>query len=306
MTHVIGYTRKGKPVFSISGGSDDGGITVGDPQAPAPQQNSGEQPPATPAPTHQVDPNAFNRGAVEQRPDAADQAAEAARGSTNPQTGRTFTEAEVERIRQEEKDKLYGRVNDLTEELKREREERESEKRRLAEEEARSEEERRRQSEEGTDVRELLRQKEQEWNNKFQQLEQAREQDQALLEKERQFNALQEYQRNLITQHENDIMPELRDTVGGNSEEEVQASVQRAIDKTNTILGNIQAAQQAQQQATPTARVTQPGAGGPMEQTEGATRTYTPDDIRGMSMSDYAQKRKDFLAAASRRGPYGG
>ena len=301
MQHVIGYTRRGRPIFAIAGGAGEenpGGVTVTE-NPPA------EQPPAQPAPTHQVDPNAFNRGAQEQVSTSDTPKADAAEGTVNPQTGRMFTEAEVERIRQEEKDKLYGRVNDLTEELRSIREEREAEQRAREEEEARAEEERRRAGESDLDVRELLQKKEQEWNEKFRSIEEQREQDRALLEKERMFNALQEYQRNLLDQHADDIMPELRDTVGGNSEEEIQASVQRAMEKTNAILGNIQAAQQAQQQATPTARVTQPGGSGPMEANEGATRTYSPEDIRGMSMSEYAQRRKDFLSAASRQGPYG-
>ncbi|MEX0651462.1 MAG: hypothetical protein WD186_05485, partial [Actinomycetota bacterium] len=212
-------------------------IPANAPAAPPAAPASGEQPPATPAPTSQVDPAAFQRG----NQDAADAAADAARGTTNPQTGRTFTEAEVERIRQEEKDKVYGRVSDLTEELKREREEREAEKRARAEEEARAEEARRREGEKDLDVRELLTRKEQEWTDRFNQIEAQRETDRALLDKEREFNALQEYKRNILAQHEDDIMPELRDLVDGNNEAEIQAAAQRAIEKTNGIMQNIQA-----------------------------------------------------------------
>ena len=303
-------------VWPIAGGSSNEGppgegqdgntITVPEGQQPPPQAPSGETPPAHPSPTYQVDPQAFNRG-TQDAPGAPSETprADAAEGTTNPQTGRVFTEAEVEAIRKEEKDKLYGRIDEVTNELKTMREEREAEQRAKAEEEARREEEARTAEEGDLDVKELLQRKEQEWNNRFQQLEEQRENDRALLEKERQFNALQEYQRNILEQHADDIMPELRDTVGGNSEEEIQASAQRAIEKTNTIMQNIQAAQQAQHQAVPTARVTQPGGSGPLENSEQGTRTYSKTDLQNMSMAEYAAQRDALLNAASRQGPYG-
>lgn len=299
-----GSGNEGPPVGSQTGNT----ITVPEGQQP-PQQGdpAGGTPPQAPAPTHQVDPNAFNRGAQDAAAAeaAANATADAAQGTVNPQTGRVFTEAEVEAIRKEEKDKLYGRIEEVQNELKTMREAQEAEQRAKAEEEARREEEARNAEESDLDVKELLQRKEQEWNNRFREIEQQREQDRALLDKERQFNALQEYQRNMLEQHADDIMPELRDTVGGNSEEEVQASVQRAIEKTNTIMQNIQSAQQAQHQAVPTARVTQPGGSGPLENSEQGTRTYSKEDIQNMSMAEYAAKRNEFMNAAARTGPYG-
>lgn len=296
-------------IWPIAGGSGEAAptppandtitIPAGTPDTPATAQppTGGEQPPATPAPTHQVDPSAFGRGAAE----APGAQPAPSTSTTNPATGRLFTEAEVEKIRQEEKDKLYGRVDSLAEELRREREAREAEAKAREEEEARRAAEAQQAGENDLDVRELLRQKEAEWTQRFNEIEAQREADRALLEKERQFNALQEYTRDLLAQHEDDIMPELRDLVTGNTEEEVQASVNRAIEKTKGILGNIQAVQQQHLQQTPTARVTQPGAGGPMEQVEGGQRQLSAQDIRDMSMADFARDRKALMEAAARQ-----
>ena len=290
------YFHRQHGVWPIAGGSD---IGVNIPAVP-PQENPPEEiPPATPAPTHAVDPGAFNRGATEQHPAPTPQ-------PTNPPEGqgRVFTSEEVERIRKEEKDKLYGRVDTLTEEIKRLREEAEARKAAEAAEEDRIAQQQTLETENQTDVRELLRKKESEWTMRFNEIEAEREKDRALLEKEREFSALRDYQSGLLEQHADDIIPELRDTIGGSTREEVEASVQRAVEKTQAILANIQAAQQEQLRAVPTSTVTQPGAGGPMETAGQNTQTLSADDIRNMDMSAYAQMRPQLRQAASRVGPY--
>lgn len=310
---VIGHTRKGRPVFAIAGGSandvppttppegDPAGDTItveaGD-RPPAPT----EEPPATPASNRAVDPNAFNRGFDEQQR-AGEQPTP---GQThNPATGRVFTEEEVEKIRQQEKDKLYGELNSTREELRKFREEREAEQRAREEEEARLAEEREKAGESDMDVRELIQKKEQEWNERFREVQEKQQQSEALLEQERRFNALNEYKRQMIETHADDIMPHLRDYVTGNSEEEIQASIQKQIETTNAILQDVQAAQQQQRQQVPTTRVTAPGDAGPLEQQTSSTRTFSAAEIAAMSPAEYAKYRDQLVGAAGRAGPYG-
>ena len=323
MSHVkkiIGRTRKGRPVYAIAGGSGEpppaqGGDTVTIPNSNEGQQqqqtqqtgeHAGETPPATPASTYSVDPGAFNRGAQE-APGQAPAPQQTQQPSSN---GRTFTEDDIARARQEEKEKLYGRIDEMSTELKALREAREAEQKEREAEEERKRNEAKKAEEEGLDTRELLErrlsEKEQEWSERFNAVQTQAEQAQALLEKERQFNMLQERKAELLSEHEDDIMPHLRDLVGGDSEEEILASIDRAKQKTEAIMNDVTAATQQQRQAVPTTRATLPGGpGGPVDSTEQSQRTLTAQDIRGMSMADYAQVRDQLRQAAAQQGPYG-
>lgn len=307
--HIVGYTHSGMPVFSISGGSSNepppgSSVTVTEGGDPAPQagEQRGEEPPAQPAPTSQVDPDAFNRGFREQQ--AAGQ--QPTPGVTqNPATGKTFTAEEVEKIRQQEKDKLYGQIEELKGELKSYREEREAEQRAREEEEKRLAEEAKAKSEEEMEVRELIRKKEEEWTQQMRQIQEEAERDRALLDQERRYNALQEYKVKQLETHGEEIMPHLRGYVTGNTEEEIDASIQQQIQTTNAILADVQAAQQQQQAAVPTTRVTAPGDGGPMEQVAGTTRTFSAEEIAAMSPAEFAKHRDSLIRAAGQQGPYG-
>lgn len=259
-------------------------------------ETRGEQPPQTPAPTRAVDPESFNQGAQEVPGTQASPQA--------PTEQRVFTADEVENFRRQERDKLYGKIDSMETELRTMRESRESEQRERSEAEKRIIEESTKAAEGDLDVRELLVRKEEEWTERFNRIEQEREADRALLEKEREFAALQEFKRSQLDTHADDIMPQLRDLVEGNSESEILSAIETAKSKTADILANVAAAQQSQRQQVPTARVTQPSSGGPMEATEQMTRTYSSDDIAAMSMKEYSAKRNEFLRAAGNRGPY--
>lgn len=319
MRQILGYARSGKPIFAIMGGSGDG--PAPDPQQ-QPQPNQGdtitvqegdqprpstEQPPATPAPTSAVDPGAFSRGTAEHQPQQHQTPPgqqPVAGQTTNPETGRTFTVEEVEAFRRQERDKLYPEIQSLKDELRAEREAREEEQRKRAEEEARAAEAAREAEEGELDVRELIRRKEKEWEERFTEVQAEAEKSQAMLEQERQFNALQEYKRQKLEAHEDDIMPHLRGYVSGSSEEEIDASIQQQIETTAAILADVQQAQQAQRQQVPTTRVTAPGDGGPIEQTQTGQRTFSAEDIRNMTPAEYAKYRDQLLGAAARQGPY--
>jgi hypothetical protein len=209
-----------------------------------------------------------------------------------------FTAEDIERVRSEEKAKLYGRIEEMGQTMQQLREEQE---RRAAEEEAerqRIEEEARRKEEEALDVRELLERREQEFNERFERIEQERAAERALFERERELAALDDYRRAIVEASSDEIMPELRDLIGGNSKEEIDASVEAMRARTAAIMQNI--SDVAQQQRQSMRGVTPVGAPpvGPMEQAS-SYENLTAEQISNMSMDEYRQHRDRLLRAAS-------
>lgn len=212
-----------------------------------------------------------------------------------PDPDKIFTREDIEKARREEKDKLYSRIEAMDSEVKRLREEREERERLAAEQAAEEEARRKAEAEEEMSVRELLQAKEQEWQNQFAQVQAEREEERRLFEMERQFQALEQYRLQALQANEDDIMPELRDMVGGNTQEEIDQAVALAKDKTARILANMTAAQQQVRQTQRGASVTAPAAG-PMEN-QTNYQTLTADDIRNMDMDTYRQNREKLLGA---------
>lgn len=218
--------------------------------------------------------------------------------SENPPESRYYTDEDVERIRREEKDKLYGRIQTMDEQLKTlvsEREAREAELR--AQQEAESEA-RRREEEEKMEVRDLLERRTSEMQQRIDALQSEREVERAAFEKERQFQELISYRQGRIEQESEYIIPELRDLVVGNSPEEVDASIEQMKQRTAAILGQMQASVSTQRQQMRGAAPTAPPVG-PLEQMQ-SYESITPDDIRSMDMETYKRFRGSLLDGASR------
>lgn len=212
-------------------------------------------------------------------------------------TGKFFTEEDLIKARQQEKDKLYTRIESMDTQLKALQQEREAiEAARKAEAE-RAAEEAKKKEEAELSVRALLEKKEQEWNNRFQSLEAQREQDRAVYEMERRLSETENYRIARINQESEYIMPELRDLIRGNTPEEIDISIEEMKQRTNAILGNINA---VTSQQTPVYRSAAPTAPpvGPMEQLS-VNQTLTPDDIRSMDIETYKRYRDSLLASAS-------
>lgn len=254
---------------------------------------------------------------------APDPAAPPATPPAPPSGDEVFTkadlEAAIEKARTQEKDKVYGRLNTLQEQLaevnKREQE------RQAAEEAARAkaEEESRRKEEENLSAKELLARKEQEWQERLNsttqtfeqrmaQLQTEREQERALLEKDRELAALQAYTQKRLGEETENIAPQLVDFIRGNSAEEIEQSIAVAKAKSQEI---IQAVQQAQVAARSQQRgVSSTGYApvGPME-VEGGSRQYSAEDIRNMNVEEYAKFRQSVPglgnATSNNRGLFG-
>jgi hypothetical protein len=222
-------------------------------------------------------------------------------GNQQPQPqGRFFTEEEVNEIRRQEKDKLYGRIETMgsqLEELQAARTAEQAERERLAQEAA---ELQRTKEESELEVRDLLARKETEWQTQLAKLEQRYDADRAVFDRERQFNELQEYRRQRVEQESEWILPELRDLVNGDNPAAIDASIESMKARTEQIFANTLAANPAPQPrgAAPTSPPV-----GPMEQLP-SYESLTPEDIRGMDMETYKRYRSQLLQATSpnRRG----
>jgi DNA repair exonuclease SbcCD ATPase subunit len=268
---VIGYLKTGKPVYAIAGGADDeqptGGLKV-DLSTPD------EVPPPT---SQQVrEQNKQHRQGEEY-----------------------FTADDIEKVRKQEKDKLYNRLQDMEGELETLRKEREAALREQEEAEARSAAERTAQEREELDAKELVAKVEQTWQERFDALQSEREQERALLEKERQFSQLNEYRMQRLSdpEVEGSIMPELRDLIVGDSPEEIESAIANMQQRTARILEQARTFAQTQRQQMPGVRATDPSIG-PVEENDSAHQTVTAEQIKSMSMTDYVKYRGKLLTAA--------
>lgn len=233
--------------------------------------------------------------------------------------GRIFTEEEVEKIRRQEKDKLYkkieeesSRVKTLEEQLNSLTQEREQ-ARLEAEERAKREQELLRQREtEELSAKDLLLKREEEFNQRLQQVEEEfssklseierqRQAQEALLEKEREIQALESYRQRRIAEEQETIIPELRDLIAGNTPEEIDESIAVLRDRSNAIIESIQQATQQQQGRLRGVLPTAPPTGPVENQTE--YQTLSAEDIRNMPMDQYVKMRERLMQAA--RNPRG-
>lgn len=255
-----------------------------------------------------IDPPAAPQGGlvagseVSQSQQVADQSAnniQLVENLPNLQPGTTYyTEEDVEKIRSEEKNKLYGRISDMDKQLSelhesqvaRDTAEQETKDALLAE--------ARRVEEEGMEIRDLMARKEQEFNERLDEIQANAERERALFEQERRLSEVDEYKRNITEQNAEYIIPELRDLITGSSLEEIDRSIDEMKARTSAIMQNINDV--ASQQRQSMRGVTPLGAPpvGPMEQSS-SYENLSADDISNMSMEQYRQHRDRLLRAAS-------
>ena len=210
---------------------------------------------------------------------------------------RFYTEDDLSRIRSQEKDKLYPQVERLKEEvtlLKRERDERIASEERLR---AEAEAEARAKAETDMDVRTLLETKEREWRDQLEAERSEREKAFALLEHERQFQEVMSYRAQRTAEEQDAIIPELLDLISGSTPEEIESSIAGLKERSSRILDSAQSAMQTARRDMAGSRVTAPAAG-PLD-TNSDNQSFTPEQIAGMSFTDYAKHRSRLLGQAS-------
>lgn len=212
-----------------------------------------------------------------------------------------FTAEQLEAARKQEKEKLYGRLSSAEERYKAleaemnairaERDQRAAEE---AAQRAEAEAEAKRRAEEEMSARELIEQRESEWNNRFAQLEAERQQERLLLEKERQYSELRAYIGQRAREEADNIAPELIDLIDGSTPDQVEERIAVLRAKSEQIANSVMQAQAAQR--TQMRGVTTAGYAttGPLEN-EAAHRQLTPEEIEKMPMHEYVKIRSQLL-----------
>lgn len=215
-------------------------------------------------------------------------------------TGKSYTEEDLRKVREQEKSKLYPQIDSLKEEvslLKKEREERQAEADRLRQEQ---EAEARKKAEAEMDVRQLLESKEKEWAERIEQERIEREKAFLLLERERQFAELNEYRNQRIQEERDNVLPELLDLISGNTREEIESSISGLKERSSRILDSAQQAMQSARREMTGSRVTAPPSG-PLD-TNSDQQQFTAEQIAAMSVTEYAKHRQRLLGSATERG----
>ena len=213
-----------------------------------------------------------------------------------------YTEEDLAKVRAQEKSKLYPEIDNLKEEvaaLKKEKEEKAARKAaKEAAEAADKDAKQKAKLEEDLDAKELIKLKEAEWQEQLERERSERERAFALLEQERNFAELSSYKQNRLEQERENIIPELLDLVGGNSPEEVDASLEGLKERSARILESAQSAMQNARKEMTGTRATLPPAG-PLEMNT-ESRQFTAQDIASMSVNEYAKYRDKLLGDGAR------
>jgi hypothetical protein len=219
---------------------------------------------------------------------------------TVAQAGPSFTADDISKARAQEKAKLYPQVEKLQEELailKKEREERAAlEADRLAkrkEREAQREAEKKAQEEDEMSFKKLLKTKEEEFQAQLEQERLEREKAFALLEREREFQELNQYRQQRLEAERENIIPELIDLISGNNKDEIEQSIAGLKERSTRIFESVATASQQTRKEMQGARITAP-ASGPLDN-DSEQRSYSPNDISNMSMADYVKNRAKLL-----------
>jgi DNA repair exonuclease SbcCD ATPase subunit len=151
-------------------------------------------------------------------------------------------------------------------------------------------------------AKELLAKRDEEFNNRLAQIQAENEQRVALMEQEVKFNQLQAYIQRRAAEESATIVPELLDFINGSTPEEVDASIEVLKAKSAAIADAARGARAAQLRQQPgVAPVAGVNGVTPLDQP--GDRQLTADDIRGMSMQEFAALRKKInMPSGSGRG----
>ena len=160
---------------------------------------------------------------------------------------KTFTADDLARAREQEKAKVYPKMEKMAEELAKAKAlaeelaakeaEREAKRQaKAADREAKQKEK----EEKELSFKELLSKKEQEFQAQLEAERLEREKAFALLDRERQFQELMAYRAQRIEEERDAIVPQLIDLVNGNSQEEIEQSIATLKDKSAGIMQHVQ------------------------------------------------------------------
>lgn len=220
---------------------------------------------------------------------------------TNPPV-QYFTAEQLEAARQQEKDKLYGRMNAQDEqikafqatvaELQSKDAQREAEKASAL---AAAEEAARKEREAKMSAEELIKAKTEELTAQHQAAVNDLKTQQAILAKEQEHLRLTAFTQRRIAEEvaADTIAPDLLGYITGNTEEEIEAGISKAKEITAKLVAGMTGQQlpPAGTSVTPGVSPTGFGPSGPLD-TLAAQRQYTPEQINAMNQQEYAEFRQ--------------
>ena len=213
----------------------------------------------------------------------------------------SYSAEDLQKVREQEKAKLYPKMEKMAEELAALKKEREEEAARRAAKSAEREslkaEKEKQKEQKELSFKELLAKKEQEFQTQLEAERLEREKAFALLHKEQELTHISNYRQARLEQERDNIVPQLIDMINGNSEEEIEQSIASLKEKSAGIMQDVQQTMLAAKQQMVGARVTAP-ASGPLDN-DSDSYTATPDSIRDMSLADYAKNRAKLLGSAA-------
>lgn len=219
-------------------------------------------------------------------------------------TGKFFSEEEVNELlssaRTQERDKLYPAIDkskaqaeEFQQEIKELRKFQRSFEKAEADKQKAIEEAQRIKAESELSAKELAEKYRAESEQRIAQLAETQNQERAILAKELDFMKLQNYAQRRVAEEEaaGTIAPELKDFIGGDTPEDIEASIEIVKAKTAQIVENMRQAGIRQRQGMPGVAPSA-GTNGITQLDQPTDRQYSADDIKGMSFGEYAELRK--------------
>lgn len=237
------------------------------------------------------------RAIQEQQARAAAAAAAAAQQQHPQQTqAQLFTQEQVEAARSAERDKLYTELTEVKASLTSIQAERDAAAAEQAAEVERLAAEAKAAEEEKMGAKAYAETRTNELQAQLDNLRGEQAQREALFAKEREFMALQEHRAARLGQEDaQQIIPQFRDLVAGNTTEEIEQSVQDLIARSAAVVQEIQQVQQQRFIQQPGVSTRAPGALSSPTEMADSTRQLGKQDIDAMDMATYARLRPQLL-----------
>lgn len=207
-------------------------------------------------------------------------------------------DAERERVRSQERDKLHGRISQTDDRYKALNAE-VAELRKIAKDAEKAEAarqaaiaaERKKAEEAELTAKELIERRQTEYNTQLELIRQEQASQVALIAKELEYTKLQAYIQRRVNEESENIAPELLDFIDGNTPEAVEASIERVKAKTSQIVENMRQAGIRHRASMPGVAPAS-GANGVTPMDQPGDRQLTDKDIAAMDMKQFGALRE--------------
>jgi hypothetical protein len=198
-----------------------------------------------------------------------------------------FTKEQLEAARQQEKDKLYGKLQKTEEQLKSLLEDKAARDAEVEAARSAAADAAKKEQESRLTAEQLIAAREAEFRKQQEEFKSQMDLQLATMKKEQEFLRLQSYIQRRVNEEIQaaNIIPDLVEYISGNTEEEVELSISKAVEKTANIVKGAMTLSSPVSGVSPTG-----GPSGPLDSL-GGTRQPTNEEIAQMSMAEYSKFR---------------